>query len=285
MTTNKTKGKAILFMILSSFFFTTMNMFGKLSTLTPYQKTFITNIVATIIVCIIIKKRKASFLGNKSNRIYLFIRGLMGTLSICAFYFSLKYMYLSDATMLNMLSPFFTIIFSFIILKENLSKKDLVFLLIAFIGSIFVIRPHFNSSLIPSLMGLLAAATAGIAYTMIRVIGDKEDFFTIILSFSGIASIFCFPFMFIDNSNLNIKNIIIMFLAGLSFILGQIFLTLAYKNAPASEISMFTYIGLFIAAIYGLFIFNEIPDIYSILGYLIILFSSILNTLNKKNKS
>lgn len=278
------KGKAIIFMLLASFFFTTMNMFGKLASgITPYQKTFITNAVATIVVCIIIHKRKASFLGSKENRKYLFLRGIMGTISICAFYFSLDYLLLSDATMLNKLSPFFAIIFSFLYLKEKITGKQLILLLLAFGGSLFVIKPHFNSSIIPSLMGVLAAATAGLAYTMIRVIGDKEDFFTVILSFTGIATIVCLPFMFINTEGLTRNNIIYMILAGICFIMGQVFLTLAYRNAPASEISMFDYVGLIIAAIYGFMLFNEIPDVLSVIGYLIIILASFFNILAKKS--
>lgn len=279
------KKKAIIFMILASFFFTTMNMFGKLSEgMNPYQKTFITNFVATIIVCIIIKRKNASFFGKSENRKYLLIRGIAGTISICAFYFSLEYLFLSDATMLNQLSPFFTIIFSFLLLKENLTKKQLICLLVAFIGCIFIVRPQFNSSILPALMGIFAAATAGLAYTMIRVIGDKENFFTVILSFSGVATISCFPSLFADKSGLTLFNISVMAAAGLSFMLGQIFLTLAYRNAPASEISMYSYIGLIIAAIYGLLIFYEIPDIYSVIGYVIIIFASFVNILSKKRK-
>lgn len=280
------KGKAIFFMILASFFFTTMNMFGKLASgVTPYQKTFLTNAVATVIVCIIIFKRKASFFGHKGNRKYLFLRGIMGTVSICAFYFSLDYLLLSDATMLNKLSPFFAIIFSFLYLKEKITGKQLIFLLLAFGGSLFVIKPHFDSSIIPSLMGIVAAACAGLAYTMIRVIGDKEDFFTVILSFTGIATIVCAPFMFIDTDGLTTPNIIYMILAGLCFVLGQVFLTLAYRNAPASEISMFDYVGLIIAAIYGFILFSEIPDILSIIGYIIIILASFLNIIAKNKKA
>ncbi|WP_274380449.1 DMT family transporter [Clostridium chrysemydis] len=276
------KRKAILFMITASFFFTTMNLFGKLASgVTPYQKTFITNVVATLIVSIIILKRKASFFGQKKNRKYLLIRGIMGTVSICAFYFSLDYLLLSDATMLNKLSPFFAIIFSFLYLKEKITGRQLIFLLLAFFGSIFVIKPHFDSSIIPSLMGVFAALAAGLAYTMIRVIGTSEDFFTVILSFTGIATIVCLPFMFFNTEGLTLRNVIYMILAGICFMLGQVFLTLAYRNAPASEISMFDYIGLIIAAIYGFALFSEIPDYLSIIGYIIIIFASFCNILSK----
>ena len=282
-TINKFKG--IIFIILASFLFATMNLFAKLASgCTPYQKTFISNAVATIVVCFIIFRKKQSFIGKKENRKYLFLRGIMGTASILTLYSSMESLLLADATILTKLSPFFTIIFSFIIIKEKITKKQLISLIIAFLGSLFVIKPEFNSSMLPSILGVISALTAGIAYTMIRVLGDKESFFTVILSFTGIATITMFPSIFINNEHLTFYNLCILIAAGICFTLGQVFLTLAYKNAPASEISMFDYIGLLFAAFYGFILFSEVPDYLSIIGYIIIIGISIINILsNKKN--
>lgn len=275
------KSKGIIFIICASLLFATMNLFGKIAiTATPYQKTFISNVIATIIISFIILHRKDSFLGKIENRKYLLLRGIMGTLSILTLYYSLEHLYLADATILTKLGPFFTIIFSFILLKEKLNKNQLMFLLIAFTGSLFVIKPQFNSSIIPSMMGIISACTAGIAYTMIRILGDKESFYTIILSFTGIATILMFPSIFINNS-ISFLHIIFLILGGLCFTLGQVFLTLAYKNAPASEISMFDYLGLLFASIYGFILFSEIPDMFSIIGYLVIIGISVLDILYK----
>lgn len=66
-------------------------------------------------------------------------------------------------------------------------------------------------------------------------------------------------------------------LAGFCIAFGQISLTLAYKNAPASSIAMYDYVGLIVSAFYGFILFKEIPDILSILGYIIISGSAIIN--------
>lgn len=279
--TNKLKG--IIFIILASFFFATMNLFAKLAQeCSPYQKTFISNAIATLIISIIILKRKDSFIGKKENRKYLLLRGIMGTVSILTLYYSIESLLLADATILTKLSPFFTIIFSFIILKEKITKKQISFLIIAFIGSLFVIKPQFNSAIIPALLGVISALCAGLAYTMIRVLGNKESFYTVILSFTGIATITMSPWIFVNTEALTTTNIIYLICGGICFTLGQVFLTLAYKNAPASEISMFDYIGLLFAAMYGFVLFNEIPDYLSLIGYGIIVGISIINILSSK---
>ena len=277
------KFKGIIFMILASAAFATMNLLSKLAVgVNSYQKTFLTNVVATFIVCFIIFFKKGSFFGKRESRKYLLIRGVVGTLSILTNYYALDKLFLSDATILTKLAPFFTIIFCYLLLKEKITKKQFTLLIIAFLGSLFVIKPQFSTAIIPSLVGVASAAFAGAAYTMIRVLGDKEDFWTIILSFTSIATLVMLPSMFINTENLSIKSVLLLISAGIAFTLGQVSLTIAYKNAPASEISMYDYIGLIIAAIYGFIFFREVPDFMSLIGYVIIVGSSILNILGKK---
>ncbi|MDZ4993684.1 EamA family transporter [Clostridium perfringens] len=281
---SKTKG--IIFMILSSAAFATMNLLSKLAEgVNSYQKTFLTNVVATVIVCFIIAYKKGSFFGKKESRKYLLSRGVAGTLAILTNYYALDKMFLSDATILAKLAPFLTIIFSYLLISEKITKKQAILLLIAFGGSLFVIKPKFSTAVIPALIGVASAGFAGFAYTMIRVLGNKEDFWTIILSFTGIATIVMLPSMFINTENLTMMNVILLVGAGVAFTLGQVALTVAYKNAPASEISMYDYIGLIIAAMYGFMFFKEIPDILSFLGYVIIIGASILNILSGKKPS
>lgn len=271
--------RAICFMIIASFFFTTMNLFGKLAAgINLYQKAFISNITALIIISFVIFKNKCSFWGRKENRKFLFIRGICGTLSLIALYYTLDHLILADSTMLSKLGPFFAAVFGYCILKDKINKKQLIFLLITFAGALFIIKPNLSIAILPALIGLAGAACAGIAFTMIRLIGDKENNFTIIFYNIIFAVLISSPFVFFNRENYSSKpSIVCMILGGLCIAFGQIFLTLAYKNAPASSIAMYDYIGLVISAIYGMLIFKEFPDFFSIIGYIIILAASLIN--------
>ncbi|HZW68909.1 MAG TPA: EamA family transporter, partial [Pseudogracilibacillus sp.] len=62
-----------------------------------------------------------------------------------------------------------------------------------------------------------------------------------------------------------------LLLAGLFATFGQFGITLAYKYAPAKDISIFTYSTVIFTTILSVVIFSEVPDIYSFIGYIIIL--------------
>lgn len=278
--------KAIIYMIIASILFTTLNLFGKLSNeISLYMKAFISNVTAFIIISTVIIKNKISFIGKKENFKYLLTRGICGTLSAFSLFYTLDNLILSDSTLLSKLGPFFATIFGFIILKDTVEKKQIIFLLITFVGVLFVIKPNLSIKIFPALIGLLGATFAGIAFTMIRKIGDAESNFTIIFYNIFISIISSIPFIINEKDILlHTSNIVYMILGGLCISFGQIFLTLAYKNAPASNIAMYDYTGLLASAIYGILIFNEYPDFLSIIGYLIIILVSLINFLSLKNK-
>ncbi|MBQ3422196.1 MAG: DMT family transporter [Romboutsia sp.] len=237
------KLKSIIYMVIASILFTTLNLFGKLSTeISLYMKSFISNVTALLIISTVIIKNKISFTGNKKNLKYLLIRGICGALASFSLFYTLDHLILSDSTLLSKLGPFFATIFGFIVLKDKVEKRQIIFLLIIFIGALFVIKPNLSIEIFPAFIGLLGAAFAGLAFSMIRKIGNAESNFTIIFYNIFISILTSIPFIINEKDIfLHTSNIVYMFLGGLCISFGQIFLTLAYKNAPACNIAMYDY--------------------------------------------
>ena len=116
---NRTKG--VFFTIMSAFGFAMMSAFVKLSgDLPSFQKTFFRNITSCIIAFILILINKESFFGKLENQKILILRSIFGTLGIVFNFYAIDKLVLSDANMLNKLSPFFVIIFSALFLKEKI---------------------------------------------------------------------------------------------------------------------------------------------------------------------
>ena len=63
-------------------------------------------------------------------------------------------------------------------------------------------------------------------------------------------------------------------MAGLFAAGGQFSITAAYTYAPAGRISIFDYSQILFATLLGFFLFREIPDMYSFLGYGLIILAS-----------
>ncbi|ALB46380.1 DMT family transporter [Clostridium beijerinckii] len=276
LTNLSNRKKGIIFITASAFGFAMMSAFIKISgDLPSFQKTFFRNIVSLMVAFALISKHRGNFFGQKNNQKTLLLRSIFGTLGILFNFYSIDKLFLSDANMLNKLSPFFVIIFSGIFLKEKVNIKQIIAIIIAFVGTLFIIKPSLNLEIMPAIAGILGGVTAAAAYTCVRALSGKEHPETIVFYFSFISSVITFPLMIIYYENMNIMQLIYLILAGIFASLGQFGITLAYKYAPAKEISIFDYTNIIFSAIISLCLFGILPDYLSLVGYIIIFSASL----------
>ena len=274
-----TKYKGILCILTSAFCFATMNMFVRLSgDLPSIEKSFFRNFVAMIISFLMIIRNKDGFRWEKGNSTLMFVRAFAGTIGILGNFYAVDHLMLSDATMLNKMSPFFAIIFSIFLMKEKVSLSQALIVLGAFIGALFVVKPTFsNVNFFAAGIGFIGGVGAGLAYTCVRKLGTRgEKGSRIVFYFSLFSCLVTLPYMLLDFHPMTFNQLILLLLAGASAAGGQFAITAAYTYAPAKEISVYDYSQVIFAAIYGFIMFNQIPDAYSFLGYLIIIAMAIV---------
>jgi drug/metabolite transporter (DMT)-like permease len=274
MTHLSEKQKAIIFIICSAFFFALMNMFVRLSgDLPSIQKSFFRNFVAFFFALVVLLRSKEGFSFNKKNLPVFIGRSAFGTIGILCNFYAVDHLLLSDASILNKLSPFFAIIFSFFILKERIKPIQATAVAIAFCGAVLVVKPGFSmmDAFVPSMIGVAGGMCAGIAYTLVRVLGQRgERGPFIVLFFSAFSCIVTLPWLIFDFHPMTFQQIMMLLLAGLSAAGGQFTITAAYTHAPAREVSVFDYTQIVFAAALGFMFFDQIPDIFSVIGYCMI---------------
>lgn len=283
----KKQYKGILYIILSAFCFALMNMFVRMAgDLPSIQKSFFRNFVAAIFACVILIKDRIPFRCQKKNLLYLILRAGFGTIGILCNFYAVDHLVLSDASMLNKMSPFFAVLFSFLILKEKVTPAQAFFVAGAFLGSMFVVKPTFaNMDIFPSLIGLMGGICAGAAYTMVRKLGENgEKGPFIVFFFSCFSCIVTLPWLIFDYHPMSSMQILILLLAGLAAAGGQFSITAAYCYAPAREISVYDYSQIIFSAILGFVVFGQLPDFLSWIGYGIICIMAVLMFLYNKRK-
>ncbi|MGD6958792.1 DMT family transporter [Rossellomorea aquimaris] len=281
------RNKGILLLLLSAFGFSLMAAFVKLSGDVPtIQKTFFRNIVSAFIAFGFVRYHKERLFGKKENQKLLLLRSSLGAVGIVLFFYAIDHLVLSDADMLNKLSPFLTIIFSAIFLKERTKVFQVVAIIIAFIGTLFIIKPAFSFDVIPYLAGVFSAIFAAGAYTVLRVLGSREKFYTVVFYFSFFTTVVLLPFVIGFYEPMSAQQWIYLLSAGVFATVGQFGITMAYKFAPAREISIFFYSTVVYSAMISIFLFGQIPDVLSIIGYVIIFAASFYMFLknNQANK-
>lgn len=208
----------------------------------------------------------------------MILRATMGTLGILFNFYAISKMSLADANVLNKLSPFFVIIFSYFFLKERVTWVQVLAIVIAFIGTIFVIRPDFQTLVsLPAIVSLLGAMTAGAAYTCVRYLGNHGEKGPVIIAFFSLfSSVVTLPFLIFRYHPMTFYQTAILVLAGVFASIGQFGITVAYTHAPAKEISVYDYSIVLYAALLDFAVFGVVPGISNLIGYLIIIGAAVL---------
>jgi len=270
---NQAKLRGIRYILFAAFFFALMNLFVKMAGDLPvWQKCFFRNVVAVFIAVGMMVKKKEKFEVPRGNWGYLFVRSAGGTIGILCNFYAIGKLNIADASMLNKLSPFFCIILSIFLLKERPNKKEILAVILAFTGALFVVKPSFNVACMPAVIGVISGFFAGLAYTCVRKMGMnhvKGD--VIVLCFSVFSCVSVIPGMLFTYQPMEAKQLISLLLAGASAAGGQFSITAAYSNAPAKEISVYDYTQVIFAAILSLVFFGTLPDAWSFIGYAIII--------------
>ncbi|MBM7680292.1 drug/metabolite transporter (DMT)-like permease [Pullulanibacillus pueri] len=278
------KNKGILLLLASAFGFSMMGVFIKLSgDLPTVQKTMFRNLVSMFIAFGFVLYHRERFFGKKANQPTLLLRSAFGTIGILFNFYAIDHMILSDAETLNKLSPFLLIVFSALFLRERVKLYQLVSVIVAFLGALLIIKPEFSVTTVPYLAGFLSAVFAAGAYTFLRVLGNKEKYYTVVFYFSFFATVVLLPFTLYFYEPMSGKQWLYLLLAGLFATIGQFGVTLAYKFAPAREISIFFYSTVLYSTLLSIFLFMQWPDWLSVIGYLVI-FGALLYMFMKNNK-
>ena len=155
------KSIGILYIVLSAFCFACMSLFVRLSgDLPSIQKSFFRNLIAFIFAVSIIWKNRVPVRIPKDSILSLILRSAAGTIGIFCNFYAVDHLPVADASMLNKLSPFFVVIFSYLILKEKVKWYQSLCILIAFIGSLFVTKPALFDTIIASIVSSDDISTA-----------------------------------------------------------------------------------------------------------------------------
>ncbi|EJF60876.1 hypothetical protein DICSQDRAFT_137097 [Dichomitus squalens LYAD-421 SS1] len=253
------------------------------------------------------------FFGPKGIRWFLVQRGLFGFMGIFGLYYSLQYLSLSDATVLQFLSPIFTAVAGAIFLHETFSYRELLAGLTSLVGVVLIARPHFLFGATPNeaptlpddLMkrvpdaqvtpaqrllavgiALFGAVGAAGAYTTIRLIGKRAHALHNLVAYSMLCMIVTSMAMIALRIPVVVPMrwdwLLMLCFIGLAGFSGQVLLTMGLQRETAGRGSIAVYGQIVFATLFERIFLHTTPSPLSILGTVIIVGSALYVVLTKK---
>lgn len=242
---------------------------------------FMRNVVGLIIILPIVLPRGLVYLKTGRLRMHM-LRGFISLCAMTCFFYAIAHVGLAEATLLNAASPLFIGILATLLLNEQLSRSKIIALIIGFIGVALILKPGTQLFTIAALIGLASGFFIGCAKILIRMMSSTEPVLRTVFYFSIFSCLYStIPLIWFWQSP-STDAIILMILAGISATAGQTLLTYAFTHNEATRIAPFTYVTVLMATLIGWLGWNELPDIGSSIGAILVIISCLVITMQGK---
>lgn len=197
-------------------------------------------------------------------------------LAATAFFFTaLRYMPLADAVAINMVAPLLVAAFSIPILGEHVGIRRWAAIVVGFAGALVIIRPGFSALHWWVFMPLGTALCYSLYQILTRIAARTDDARTSLFWTSAVgvlATSALVPFLWTAPSA---TGWMLMVATGAAFGLGHYLLIRGLEYAPASSLSPFNYTQIVWAALFGILVFGDYPDEFTVGGAVIVIASGL----------
>ena len=229
-----------------------------------------------LILSLIESKRKKNYKFFKSSNIKIqLVRSVLSIVESGCFVFSFRYLSLADVHSIASLTPVIVVALSALILRESVNLNTWVAIFLGFIGVLIIMRPGLSIFDPMSLIPLGGAFFLSIYQIVTRKASEKDSNETS-LFYTSIVGIFFMGIIGYNYWQPLMDLSLYFFLAiGIFFSLGLYFQIIALSLARAGIIQPFHYTLIFWAIILGYLFYNDLPDIPTIIGAIIITVSGI----------
>jgi drug/metabolite transporter (DMT)-like permease len=267
----KSKTFPILLMIGAIFCFASMDATAKylMKEIGPAQTIWARYTVQAILVTVLILP-KINIYGKTKYPKLQFLRSVALMMATTLFFFAFSRLGLAEASAIFNISPVLITLGAFLFLREQIGLRRVIGIFVSLLGALIIIRPGSGVFTIYALLPLGAAIFYSTYSLVTRFVGADESPWTS-LFYSAIFGTICYSIYIVFHWNPMSNNALLLtIIIGLFGTAGHICLIRALTLGEASLVAPFIYTNLLFTTIWGLVLFGNFPDFWTICGALII---------------
>ena len=266
-----TKTKPIFLMIGAIFCFASMDAVAKylMQEIGPVQTVWARFTVQALLVTILILPSINTYGKTRYPKLQFF-RSVALMMATTLFFFSFSRLGLAEATALFNISPVLITLGAFLFLKEKIGPKRIIGIGVSLIGALIIIRPGSGVFTTYALFPI-GGAICYTAYNLAtRFVGLDESPWTSLL-YTALCGATCYSiYIAFHWTPMSTNAIILTIIIGLIGTGGHLLLIKALTLGEASLIAPFGYTSLLFSTMWGIILFNNCPDFWTISGAILI---------------
>lgn len=249
-----------------------------------YQLVFLRQLIAICICASMMLKLRVKPWGK--NKKMLIARGVMGTIALTCYFYSLHHMPLASAVTLQFLSPILTLVVAHFFFSERAPKESWLAFVFAFIGVVMVKGFDSRITAFELLISGISVVGSAFAYNTVRALKNSDHELVVVFYFPLVSLPVVAPIAlktWIWPSSL--VDWFFVMMVGVCTFFAQLFMTKAYQKDTTADVGIYNYTGIVFALAIGYFFFNESFDWLSLLGMFVVLAAVFLGTRQRPKAS
>ena len=303
MATKNNNPRGIVLILLAMMVFSVQDSIMKYiyNFVSLYEVYLVRTLVSFVLIVSFLKITKKPIVFKTQYPLLTFCRVVLFFFGFSSFYVSLTVLPLATATALFFVTPFLITIFAHFFLKEEIGPRRWAAVIIGFIGVYIILNPDFSDFDYFSLTPILCAFCYSLSMIIIKKTSDKDSVYTQTFTFYLGAIIISSVFYFIIGDGqyntsdhpatqfifkewfVNLEDsILLMVVTGITASVAFLLLFSAYSIASPSVVSPFEYSILLWSSLSGWIFFNEIPNINTVVGMIVIVVCGIYIFMREK---
>jgi S-adenosylmethionine uptake transporter len=206
----------------------------------------------------------------KRHRGIFSIRGVSEIVAMMTWNAAIWLMPLADVIALGFAAPLFATLLAVLFLGERVGLRRGMAIMIGISGAMLIVRPGFQELNTAAILALVAAFCTAISRITGRKLSHTEDPLVIVASialFTVPAALI--PAVVVWQTPTPIQAVWLLAMGGLGS-LGHLCLSQALRVSEASELAPYDFGQLLTAVAIGIVAFGEVPDLWTVLGAVVI---------------
>jgi drug/metabolite transporter (DMT)-like permease len=261
----------IAWMLITTFFFVSLDTVAKhLVSSYPVLQVVWGRFLFHMILAALILGPRFALLARSANLPLQIVRSIFLLATTILFFSGVRLLPLADASAIMFTSPILLSILAIPYLGEKVGPYRWAAIFVAFLGALVVVRPG-SGMMGAGALFLLGCAFCNAFYQLItRQLRGTDDARTTLL-YTGLAGTvgtsLAVPLVW---TPVALGDWPLFAALGVFGCLGHFTLIKAFQSAPATVVAPFSYASIIWAILFGFFVFDDLPDLWTLVGATII---------------
>jgi len=235
----------------------------------PFEVAFFRNALALVFLAPWLVSLKRVDLVTQRIGLHV-VRAVFNSIAMLTWYVALSLLPVADAVSLTLIGPVFVALGAMWFLGEKVTHRRWLGIAIATAGAMVIIRPGFVSVGLGTALVFVSTSTVSVSRLIAKSLSRTDRTPTIV----GYLSLFMTPMTLIPALSVwtwpTITQFGLLALVGGLGTLAHIFYIRAYKLADVSRVEPAMFMRVVWAALIGLVVFAEFPDVWTWVGAAIV---------------